>query len=592
MSPLLATTADAATMLTQSSHTTRSTYRNAYTGVTFQSIFRFYASSAFAALPAKNPNGAALATLHRSMAAARSRSSLHFGVSGSPGRQGQRLRAGRHRQRQTGPCKLTVSEMSREGAAAETATRSEPKLRSATSFTDWIPAVATGAAFFMIVLDTSIVNLALARIGTELNSSLATLQWLVDGYALVFASFLLGAGALGDRFGAKATFMCGLVVFTLASALCGMAPGIEALQISRIVQGIGAALLLPNSLAALNNAFADPLHRSKAISAWASAGALGVALGPVLGGVLVQVLGWRSIFIVNVPVGLAALWLAARHVPEGPRDSSRSLDVVGQVLAVGTLAIATYSLIGASHASSASSCWVSGVACVVLGIGFIAVEARQETPMLPLPLLRRRTLGPVALVGLLHNVSIYGLIFVLSLSFQRFRGLTPIGAGLLFLPLTVGLGIGTRVGAMVLRRCGPFYALIRGHFAACLGALILASFGYSLTPAALTLPLFVIGAGAGVTTPAMNWAVLDSVERTRGGLASGILNSARQTGGVIGVALLGALLGESTASAQVAEYVAAGILCLAGAVAFAAAKIPCSTMPATCTVASPESGRR
>jgi MFS transporter, DHA2 family, methylenomycin A resistance protein len=466
-----------------------------------------------------------------------------------------------------------VSEMSPEGAAPPTTVTEPASTPHAARFiADWIPAVATGAAFFMIVLDTSIVNLALARIGTELDAGLATLQWLVDGYALVFASLLLGAGALGDRFGAKGAFMCGLVVFTLASALCGAAPGIEALQISRVVQGIGAALLLPNSLAALNNAYTDPLRRSKGIAAWASAGAIGVALGPVLGGLLVQTLGWRSIFIVNIPVGLIALRLTQRHIPESPRDPSRSLDTVGQVLAVGTLASATYLLIGVSHASAALSCWVSGAACVVLGIGFIAIEARQKTPMLPLPLLRRRTLGPVALVGLLHNVSMYGLIFVLSLSFQRFRGLTPIGAGLLFLPLTLALGIGTRVGAMVLHRRGPFYALIRGHFAAALGALILASFGYALPPAALALPLCIIGAGAGITTPAMNLAVLDSVERTQGGLASGILNSARQTGGVIGVALLGALVGESTASAQAAEYVAAGVLCLASGVALAASK--------------------
>ena len=465
--------------------------------------------------------------------------------------------------------------MSWDGSATDSVTGSGLKPCSTNSLANWMPAVATGAAFFMIVLDTSIVNLALPRIGNELNSDLATLQWLVDGYALVFASLLLGAGALGDRFGAKATFMCGLVVFTLASALCGLAPDIEALQISRIVQGFGAALLLPNSLAALNNAFADELRRSKAVAAWATSGALGVALGPVLGGLLVQGIGWRSIFMVNVPVGLIALWLTQRGIPQGVRDRSRSFDVMGQLLAVGTLASATYALIGISHAgSTAMYSWIAGASSVVLGLGFIAVEARGTSPMLPLSLLRRRTLGPVALVGLLHNVAIYGLIFVLSLSFQRLRQLTPVGAGLLFLPLTIGLGIGTRIGAVVLRNFGPFRALIRGHLAAAFGALILACFRQDLSAAALALPLVVIGAGAGITTPAMNLAVLDSVERTQGGLASGILNSARQTGGVIGVALLGALLGEpaTSAGAQVAGYVAAGVLCLASAVAVAASK--------------------
>jgi DHA2 family methylenomycin A resistance protein-like MFS transporter len=226
----------------------------------------------------------------------------------------------------------------------------------------------------------------------------------------------------------------------------------EALQISRIVQGMGAALLLSNSLAALNHTFSDPLRRSKAVSAWASAGALGVALGPVLGGLLVQTLGWRSIFIVNVLVGLLALWLTQRRIPKGPRQQSRSLDPLGQLLAIATLATVTYFLIDVSRAAS----WTAAAACGVFGISFVTVEARHESPMLPLPLLR---VGPVALVGLLHNVSIYGLIFVLSLSFERLRGLTPLNAGLLFLPLTLALAIRTRIGAMVLRKYGPFRAL-------------------------------------------------------------------------------------------------------------------------------------
>jgi MFS transporter, DHA2 family, methylenomycin A resistance protein len=154
-----------------------------------------------------------------------------------------------------------MNTMSREASAPDGVTESGSNPCSANSIATWIPAVATGAAFFMIMLDTSIMNLALARIKTELNSSIATLPRLVDGYALVFASLLLGVGALGDRFGAKRTFTCGLVLFTLASALCGMALNIESLQISRIVQGIGAALLLPNSLATLNYTFADPMHR-------------------------------------------------------------------------------------------------------------------------------------------------------------------------------------------------------------------------------------------------------------------------------------------------------------------------------------------
>jgi MFS transporter, DHA2 family, methylenomycin A resistance protein len=488
-----------------------------------------------------------------------------------------------------------VNALSRRGLAAEDHVEHITRQGPAALFADWRPVVATGAAFFMIVLDTSIVNLALARVGTEFHAGLETLQWLVDSYALVFASLLLGAGALGDRYGTRRTFLGGLVVFTLASALCALAPSIEALQGARIMQGIGAALLLPNSLAALNHTFTDPLRHSKAVSAWASAGALGVAVGPVLGGLLVQMLGWRSIFIVNLPVGLAALWMTWRHIPKAPVDRARSLDPLGQLLAVVTLATATYALIGVSHATAnAASLWAAGACSLALGIGFVILEARHESPMLPLPLLRRRTLGPVALVGLLHNVAIYGLIFVLSLSFQRLRDLDPLGAGLMFLPLTLALAVGTRLGAVILRNRGPFPALIGGHAAAALGALVLATFGWFLPPAALCLPLIVLGCGGGITTPAMSLAVLGSVERTQGGLASGTLNSARQAGGVIGVAVLGALLGEpaTSAGAEAAEYVAAGVLCLTSGVAFAASQGWHMTAPGTQAVSSGQCGGR
>jgi DHA2 family methylenomycin A resistance protein-like MFS transporter len=238
------------------------------------------------------------------------------------------------------------------------------------------------------------------------------------------------------------------------------------------------------------------------------------------------------------------------------------------------LGTGTYALINLGHERSGISCWIAGATCLGLAISFVAVEAHHRSPMLPLPLLCRRTLGPVALVGLLHNVAFFGLIFVLSLSFQRLMAMSPVGAGLRFLPLTLAFGTGTRVGAMILRNHAPFRALILGHFVAALGAIALAVLGQALPPVALDLPLVVIGAGAGITTPAMNLSVLDSVDPTEGGLASGILYSARQTGAVIGVALLGALLGEpaTPAGAQAAEYTVAGVLCLAGCLALAASK--------------------
>jgi DHA2 family methylenomycin A resistance protein-like MFS transporter len=433
--------------------------------------------------------------------------------------------------------------------------------------------VATSAAFFMIILDASIVNLALPSIGAELGSTLVGLQWIVDGYALVFASLLLSAGSLADRYGARRVFMTGLGIFTTASMLCSEAPTITALQSARILQGIGAALLLPTSLALLNHAIAEPKRRTQAISTWAGAGALGIALGPVAGGILVEALGWRSIFAVNLPIGLAGLWMTWRHLPESPRSAVRSLDAIGQSFAIAALVALTYALINAGRAGGSSAAsLVGGCAFLVSTAGFLITESLVQHPMLPLGLFRRPAFSSTAAVGLLHNVGIYGMIFVLSIGFQGLHSADPFTAGLLFLPLTGGLAVGTRLGSRVLRSYGPHRLLIGGHLVAALGALALALLNVSVLGFVLAAPLMVIGLGAGTTTPAMSLSILDSVDRSQSGLASGLLNGARQSGGVIGVALLGAMLGEPATFAGVrsAFLAAAGALALAGIVAFSA----------------------
>ena len=431
--------------------------------------------------------------------------------------------------------------------------------------------VATGVAFFMIVLDTSIVNLALPRIGVVFHADLSSLQWLVDGYALVFASLLLNAGALGDRYGAKNIFTAGLLVFCAASAGCGLAPSLASLQVARALQGVGAAMLLPNSLAALNHSVQDPERRKIAVSAWSSAGGLGIAVGPVVGGVLVQYLDWRSIFLVNIPFGLMGLWLARRYVASGTRRASRQVDPIGQVLAVALLAALTYWMIsiGRPHASSLFTI-VVGVGIILLGLAFLAAEARQVNPMLPLDLLLRPALSAVALVGLLHNVGIYGLIFALSLAFQELRGMTPVGAGLLFLPMTLMLAFGAGLGAKLLKNSDPFGPQIWGHAASAAGAAVLAATGFHASLVAIAIPLCIVGLGGGVTTPSMNLSALDAVERERSGLASGILNSARQTGGVIGVALLGALVGGAATATGARWAAVAASASLTGASGLAA----------------------
>ena len=456
-----------------------------------------------------------------------------------------------------------------------------------------IAVVATGSAFFMVILDTSVVNLALPSIAAELHVGLAGLQWIVDGYALVFASLLLSAGSLGDRLGAKPVFLLGLLIFTGASALCGAAPTQSALNAARVLQGIGAALQLPTSLALLNHAVADPARRARAISAWAGAGALGIALGPVVGGVLVEAVGWRAIFLVNIPVGALGAWLAWRGVPESPRAPGRYLDVAGQLLAIICLAALTFALIEGGHVGW--SAWpVAGAAGLVAlaAAALVAVELHPATvaPMLPLHLFRRATFSATTAIGLLHNLGVYGQIFVLSLALQDLRGVSPLRAGLLLLPLTAAIAAGTRIGARLVaasRQTTPALPLAAGHLVGAAGALALALAGPDAAVAILAPALLVLGLGVGTTTPAMSVAILGAVERGHSGLAAGVLNAARQMGGVIGVAVLGALVGSppSVAGVSLGSFVGASALALAGALAIAAfrddgAEQPSSARPA------------
>ena len=300
----------------------------------------------------------------------------------------------------------------------------------------------------------------------------------------------------------------------------------------------------------------------------------------MVGGVLVQYLDWRSIFLVNIPFGLMGLWLAQRCIASGSRLTNREFDLAGQVLAVATLAALTYWMISIGRPDAFSPSMVLvGVGVILLGAAFLTVEARQVKPMLPLDLIFRPALGAVAVVGLLHNVGIYGLIFALSLAFQELRGMSPVEAGLLFLPMTLTLAFGTSVGAKLLKKSDPFGPQIWGHAASSLGAIALAVVGFDRSLVAVAVPLCIVGLGGGITTPSMNLSALDAVERERSGLASGILNSARQTGGVIGVALLGALIGGPATATGARWAAVAAAVSLAGASVLAAviARKSCSS---------------
>ncbi|CAB3752477.1 MFS transporter [Burkholderia puraquae] len=419
-----------------------------------------------------------------------------------------------------------------------------------------VATVSTG--FVVTQLDVTIVNIALAHLAGDLHLPVAGLQWVVDAYTLAFAVLMLSGGALGDRFGPRRLYIAGLVLFALASLACGAASAPAMLIAARALQGVGAAAMLPNSLALLNDACRhDPHLRARAVGGWTAAGSISIAAGPVVGGLLIAAWGWRGIFLVNLPLcaaGLAAAfaWVPARCVAAAPvaspRSSVRALDLRGQFIAIAMLTALTGAVIewrplGFTHPVVAGGFALAALAA----LAFVAVEARTATPMLPLSLFRHRTFSAAVLFGICVNLTYYGTVFVLALYLQRARGESALQAGLAFLPLTGGFLLSNLASGRVVARHGPRAPMLAGALVAALGYGSLHFVDASTPLAVLLVPFLLIPSGMGFAVPAMTTAVLASVAPERAGIASAVLNTARQAGGAMGVAAFGALAGGGAA---------------------------------------------
>jgi DHA2 family methylenomycin A resistance protein-like MFS transporter len=396
--------------------------------------------------------------------------------------------------------------------------------------------------FFMIQLDATIVNVVLPTIGRDVGGSFAGLQWVLDSYTLVLAAMMLTVGSAADRFGARGLFEYGLLVFVGGSAACAAAPSLAVLIGARAVQGAGAAAMLPCSLALIAHEFPSGKRRARALGMWGGMGSVGVAIGPLLGGVAVATLGWRAIFLVNVPVGLLTVALIRRLVEEAPRRPGRGFDLAGLVFGTVALGAATGGFIEAGRSG-----WLSGLAPVLLALGvlglggFVLAERRSSDPMVPLGLFRSRSFSAVTGVGLLFNLCIYGTLLCLSLYLQRVRGQTPLQAGVTILPMALLVGAGSVLSGRLTARLGPRLPMLTGFAIAAAGALVLSLIGSS-TPLGLLLVGSMLLGLCSLAMPAMTAVALGAVDADRAGLASGVLNAARQSGGALGIALLGSLL--------------------------------------------------
>ncbi len=394
--------------------------------------------------------------------------------------------------------------------------------------------------FFVVTLDAVIVNVALPDIRADLGGGIRGLQWVVDGYTLMFAGLLLSSGSLTDRLGAKRAFGFGVLAFVLASVACGLAPNLGALVVFRFVQGTAAAVMMPSSMALIGQAYPDPARRTKAVAIWAMGGAVASSCGPILGGVL-TLASWRWIFLVNVPVGAVALLLLARA---GRSSHHRvPLDWAGQASGVTAIAALTYGAIEAGDVGFTSSRVVGAfILAVAAMVTFVAVQARVRHPMVPPDLVRSRTMVTAVVVGFAFMVGYYGLPFVMSLFLQQERGLSPLATGVVFLPMMLAGLVLTLLVPRVVARTGARPVVATGLVLMTVGLLAIA-FVPTTTPLAVIAALMVLVGLAGPTViPPVTAGLLNSVPGSRSGTASGVFNTSRQVGGALAVAVFGALL--------------------------------------------------
>lgn len=428
---------------------------------------------------------------------------------------------------------------------------------------------AMSLGYGVVQLDVTIVNTALNAIGGSLGGGVAELQWVVSAYTIAFAAFILTAGALGDRIGAKRIFMAGFVLFTAASAACALAPDAATLIAARCVQGLAAAILVPNSLALLRHAYADDKARGRAVGIWAAGASLALTAGPFVGGALITLVGWRAIFLVNLPIGLAGLWLAWRYAGETPSHQNKEIDLPGQLAAIAALGTLAGALIEGGALGWSHPLVVAGF---VLSAGFAVLfvwrEARAPQPMLPLSLFGERLFALSSLVGLLVNVAFYGLIFVLSLYFQQVNGLSAFETGLAFVPMLGVVLPANLIAPRLAERIGAPATIALGAAITAAGCLATLGIDRDTSYPAICLQLIAMSGGLGLLVPPLTSTLLGSVEPQRAGIAAGVLNATRQTGSVLGVALFGSLVGRSAAfiaGLHAALVISAGVLLAAGA---------------------------
>jgi EmrB/QacA subfamily drug resistance transporter len=410
----------------------------------------------------------------------------------------------------------------------------------------WWTLIAACFALFMAVLDNLVVNIALPTISRDLNATTTQLQWIVSAYTLIFASLQITAGGLGDRLGRKRWFVFGLGLFTTASLLGALSQNITMLIAARAVQGLGAAFIMPLSLSLISVAF-PPEERGKALGIWSAISVSGLALGPIVGGFLVQYANWHWVFIINIPIGIIALFVASTVVQESHDTTGTvALDIPGTALITGAIASLTWGLIEAGDRGWGDTLILAAFAvAAVLTTTFIAVEARSEKPMVPLRFFRSPTFSGANMDAFAVSFLIAGVAFYMTLYQQNIHGFSPVRAGLAMLPMVITMMVCSPISGVLIGRIGSRKLITLGMSVAGIGTLLFLRGGVH-APYMSIVPAFVVmGFGMSMIFAPMTTAVLNSVESEKSGVASAINGAIREIGTAFGIALLGTIMNRT-----------------------------------------------
>jgi len=413
-------------------------------------------------------------------------------------------------------------------------------------------------SLLIVGLDNTIVNVALPSIRSSLHASFSGLQWTIDAYTLVLASLLMLAGSTADRVGRRRVFQIGLVVFSLGSLLCALAPSLQMLVAARVIQAIGGSMLNPVAMSIIRNVFNDPRERAQAIGVWGGVVGISMALGPVVGGALVDSVGWRSVFLVNLPVGLVALALTRRFVPESRAPRPRRLDVVGQALVIAGLGSLTYAIIEGHQSGWLSeqiiALFTLALACLV---ALVRYELRREQPLIEIRFFASVPFTGASVIAICAFAGLGGFLFLNTLYLQDVRGLSPLHAGLYMLPMAgMTLVFGPLSGHLVGRR-GARPSLLVAGTALTASALMLTQLTPTTSYAYLLTAYVVFGLGFGLVNPPITNTAVSGMPPSQAGVAAAVASTSRQVGQTLGVAIVGAVAGGAVSGALGPGFAAA-----------------------------------